>query len=64
MAFLPTVFTLFLKFHEGFVIKVSIYTLSQHDPVLLHKHPPGLINKQIKTLSSLSASTTGKGESL
>ena len=27
--------------------KVYIYTLSQHDPVLLHEQPPAQLNKNI-----------------
>lgn len=46
----------------SFVIEVYIYTLSQHYPVLLHEHPPALINKQTKPLSSLLAQTTGRVE--
>lgn len=53
--------TYIMYIYEGLWLRFCIYTLSQHDPVFLNrKQPPGLINKQPETLSSLSASSTGK----
>lgn len=60
MAFLPTVCTLFLRFMK--VCDQGLYLHSQPTWTCFVTQICPRSNKQTKTLSSLSASTTGKGE--